>query len=114
MSNTVKIVNSGEVRKMSKKGVHLIIQGCGGDLREWVDGITGMLKEDGIMNNSDSVENVYRFDSNGICNLIFSNIDKVANIGKLAMWRLRWYSQFNGMWLDDYVHNYMNDIEEED
>lgn len=39
MSNAVKIVNSGEVRKMSKKGVHLIIQGCGGDLKEWVDGI---------------------------------------------------------------------------
>ena len=39
----------------------LIIQGCGGDLKEWVDGINGLLTEEGILLNGDIVRDISVF-----------------------------------------------------
>ena len=44
------------MRKVDTNGVKamrqtegLVLQGCGGDLQEWADGINGLLKEEGIL-----------------------------------------------------------------
>ena len=39
-----------DLRKMNNSEA-LILQGCGGDLKEWVDGINDMLTESGILQN---------------------------------------------------------------
>ena len=46
-----------EVKKLkNKKYDFLVLQGCGGNLEEWVDGITNILKENGIVNDSFSLK----------------------------------------------------------
>lgn len=83
-----------DLRKMNNSEA-LILQGCGGDLKEWVDGINDMLTEIGILQNESRFEKAYSF-----------HIDDVQlDIGKLAMWRLHTHEQFGGTWLSDYVPN---------
>ena len=45
---SVKTISKDELRRM-EGSEGLIIQGCGGSLDEWVDGINDMLTEDGIL-----------------------------------------------------------------
>lgn len=83
----------------------LILQGCGGDLREWVDGINGMLTEARILRDGSRFENVASFQHGGLTNLLFLFEGVKLDVGKLAMWRLQTYDQFGGTWLSDYVPN---------
>ena len=83
----------------------LILQGCGGNLQEWVDGINGMLTEEGILKNGSRLENVSAFEHDGLTNLLFSFEGANLDMGRLAMWRLRTHEQFGGTWLSDYVPN---------
>ena len=70
----------------------LVIQGCGGDLQEWVDGINNVLTEAGILLGGDTFRDVLTFEHNGHTNLLF-NMDGVKlNVGALAMWRLQTHS----------------------
>ena len=49
-----------ELRKMNDcEG--LVLQGCGGDLQEWVNGINDMLTESGILQNESRFEKAYTF-----------------------------------------------------
>lgn len=43
-------VSLHDLRKMNDSD-GLVLQGCGGDLKEWVDGINYMLTESGILQN---------------------------------------------------------------
>lgn len=83
----------------------LILQDCGGNLQEWVDGINDLLTEEGILQNGSRMENVSAFQHDGLTNLLFSFEGAELNVGKLAMWRLRTHEQFGGTWLSDYVPN---------
>lgn len=83
----------------------LVIQGCGGDLNAWVDGINSILTEQGILRNGSAFLNVSVFEHDGRTNLLF-HIDGVElDMGKLAMWRLATHVQFGGTWLSDYLPN---------
>lgn len=92
----------------------LIIQGCGGDLTEWVDGINGLLAESGILLDGDVFRDVFVFENGGITILLFSMEDVKLDIGRLAMWRLQTHEDFHGTWLSDYLDNNLNrgDVEE--
>ena len=82
----------------------LILQGCGGPLQEWQDGINNMLTEIGILKNGSRFENIHVFQHDGRTCLLFPFADDVQiNMGKLAIWRLQSHEQFEGMWLSDYV-----------
>ena len=83
----------------------LILQGCGGDVREWVDGINGLLTEEGILLNGSKFEDVSVFQHGELTNLLFPFDGVELDAGHLAMWRLRTHDQFGGMWLSDYVSN---------
>lgn len=85
----------------------LVLQGCGGDLSEWVDGINGMLTEEGILRGGSVFTDVYAFENNGSTNLLFSFGNTDIDVGKLAMWRLQTRSNFGGTWLSDYLPNYL-------
>lgn len=83
----------------------LIIQGCGGNLAEWVTGINEILTKEDILLDGETFKNISAFEHDGLTNLLF-NIDNVKlNIGKLAMWRLQTHKIFGGTWLSDYVPN---------
>ena len=81
----------------------LILQGCGGDLQEWVDGINDLLTQEGILLNGTKFEHAATFQHDGLTNLLFSFEGVQLNVGNLAMWRIQTHSQFGGTWLSDYV-----------
>lgn len=86
----------------------LVLQGCGGDLQEWADGINQMLTEEGILKDGSRFEQVSVFLHEGLTNLLFPFEDVKLDIGKLALWRLATREQFGSMWLSDYVENRLN------
>lgn len=101
-----------DLRRMNgKEG--LILQGCGGEVQEWVDGINEMLTDKGILLDNTKFENVSVFKSDGVTCILYPFEDVHLDIGKLAMWRLQSYTAFAGMWLSDYVDNRLGGFEPE-
>ena len=101
--NTISL---NELREMTDRE-GLILQGCGGDPQEWIDGINEMLTEQGILLDGDKFKNVSSFEHEGYTNLLFHMDDVKLNVGKLAMWRLASHNQFGGTWLSDFLVNRM-------
>ena len=100
----MKEITVGELKKMTDKE-GLILQGCGGDLKEWEDGVNELLTESGILLEGDAFKNVYVFENEGLTNLLFDMDDVKLDVGKLAMWRINTHQQFGGTWLSDYLAN---------
>ena len=104
--NTAKQITMDDLRRMDgQEG--LILQGCGGDPREWVDGINGLLTEAGILLDGSKflAEKVSVFQHDGLTNMLFPFEGVKLAMGKLAMWRLQTHETFGGTWLSDYVPN---------
>lgn len=100
-------ISTEQLRKMNNSE-GLVIQGCGGDLQEWVDGINEMLTEAGILENGSKFTNCYSFQHDDLTCILFPFEDMQLNIGKLAMWRIQTHETFGGTWLTDYVDNKLN------
>lgn len=82
----------------------LVLQGCGGSLQEWQDGINRLLTEEGILQGGTKFEDISVFQHEGCTCLLFPFTPEVQlDMGKLALWRIRSSEQFGGMWLSDYV-----------
>ncbi len=108
----IKNITTSDLRRMNgKEG--LILQGCGGETQEWVDGINKMLKEKGILLDDTKFENVSVFQNDGVTCILYPFDDVHLDIGKLAMWRLQSYTAFAGTWLSDYVENKLGGFEAE-
>lgn len=100
----IKEISIDELRRMNgKEG--LILQGCGGDLQEWLDGINDLLTTEGVLLNSSKFDTIYSFQVDDHTDLLFPFDNVGLNIGKLAMWRLQTHSTFFGTWLSDFVPN---------
>lgn len=102
--NTVKQINTDDLRTMEDQE-GLVLQGCGGDPQEWVDGINGLLTEAGILLDGSKFENVSVFQHDGLTNLLFPFEDVKLDVGRLAMWRIQTHNKYGGTWLSDYVPN---------
>ena len=102
----VESITTNDLRKMSNKE-GLILQGCGGEIQEWIDGINTMLTDAGILLNGTKFEKVYTFQNENLTNILYPFDDVELDMGKLAMWRLATHPQFYGTWLSDYVPNYL-------
>ena len=102
---SVKTINTDELRRsIQEEG--LILQGCGGDPQEWVDGINEMFTNEGILLNGTKFQNCSVFEHDGRTCILYPFGEEVdVNIGKLAMWRLQTRSNFGGVWLSDFVEN---------
>ena len=103
----IKNVSLHELRKMDNKE-GLVLQGCGGDLQEWVDGINEMLTENGILQNESRFEKAYTFSNENLTCLLFPFDCVQLDVGRLAMWRLKTRETFGSTWLSDYVNNRLN------
>ena len=100
----IQHISLGELSGMTDRE-GLILQGCGGDPQEWLDGINGMLTEEGILLSGFQFRTVSVFEHDGCTNILFPMDDVELNIGKLAMWRLQSHGTFGGTWLSDYLPN---------
>lgn len=102
--NAIRQITADDLRTMNNQE-GLILQGCGGDLREWLDGINGQLAEASILLDGNKFEMVSVFQHDGQTNLLFPFEGVKLDMGKLAMWRIQTHEQFGGTWLSDYVPN---------
>ena len=97
-------ITINELRQMKHKE-GMILQGCGGDIQEWVIGINELFTQEDILLEGTKFENVRSFFHEGSTNLLFPFEDVKLDFGKLAIWRLRSHGTFGGTWLSDYVAN---------
>lgn len=108
----IKKITTEQLRTMNDKE-GLVIQGCGSELQEWVDGLNESLNEDIILLNSSRFENGYVFKNDGVTCIFFPFDDVNCDIGKMAVWRIKTHSLFCGTWFTDYVNNRLGDFTEE-
>ena len=102
---SIRSVTTDALRRMSNQEA-LVIQGCGGDLQEWVDGINDILTQEGILLEGTKLNDCLSFQKNDTTCLAFLFSEDVKiNVSKLAMWRLATQGNFGGTWLSDYVPN---------
>ena len=81
----INTITAEDLRRMpDKEG--LILQGCGGDLTEWVDGINEMLTKAGILKDGSQFENVAAFQHGELTCLLYPFDDVKLDIGKLALY----------------------------
>ena len=101
-----KHITTDDLRRMEgQEG--LVLQGCGGDPQEWVDGINETFTEAGILLNGSTfkAENVSVFQHDGLTNMLFPFEGVELKVDKLAIWRIQTHGRFGGTWLSDYVPN---------
>lgn len=101
---SITLVTTEDLRRMWNQD-GLVIQGCGGDLNDWVDGINELLAQTGILRNGSKFESVMTFQHGETTCLLFPFECVDADIGKLALWRLDTAAELGGIWLSDYVNN---------
>ena len=102
---SIRTISTGQLRCMGDQE-GLILQGCGGDPQEWVDGINEILAKEGILKKGAGFEEAYTFRHDGLTCMLFPIKENMElDVGKLAVWRLASYSTFGGTWLSDYVPN---------
>ena len=93
---SIKNITADDLRRMNgREG--LILQGCGGDPQEWLDGINKLFTAEGILKNGSEFENIAVFQNGGVTNILFPFEAGVeVDISRLAMWRLCSHEQFGG------------------
>ena len=98
-------ISTEQLRRMGDQE-GLVLQGCGGDPKEWLDGINQILTDEGILKKGARFVDDYTFQHDGVTCLLFPfKQDMELDMGKLAIWRLGPHSTFGGTWLSDYVPN---------
>lgn len=101
---SINKITTQDLRRMEDKD-GLILQGCGGDLSDWVKGINEMFTEAGILKNGSKFKNVCSFQYGELTCLLYPFENTELDMGKLAMWRLQTHETFGGTWLSDFVPN---------
>lgn len=97
-------ITTDDVRCMSDTE-GLVLQGCGGDPQEWLDGINELLTDEGILLDGSRFEKASVFEHDGLTNILFPFDGVKLDVGRFAMWRLQTHDAFGGTWLSDYVPN---------
>lgn len=108
----IKNITANDLKKMNNKE-GLILQGCGGEVKEWVDGINDILTENGILLDDTKFDDVSVFQNDGVTCILYPFDNVHLDVGKLSMWRLQSYKAFAGTWLSDYVDNKLGGFEPE-
>lgn len=108
----IKNITANDLKKMNNKE-GLILQGCGGEVKEWVNGINDILTENGILLDDTKFDDVSVFQNDGVTCILYPFDNVHLDVGKLSMWRLQSYTAFAGTWLSDYVDNKLGGFEPE-
>ena len=84
----------------------LILQGCGGDPQEWIDGINDTFTKQGLLFDGtkfDAEDCAVFKNGNSTCILFPFSESTHINAGRLHIWRIATHEQFGGVWLTDFV-----------
>lgn len=108
----VKTISQDDLRGM-KDQEGLILMGCGGSLKDWVDGINEMFTREGMLLNGTKFHDCAVFHYNKMTCILYPFHDDVdLNIGKLAVWRIRTHENFGGTWLSDFRTNQLGEADD--
>jgi hypothetical protein len=117
---TIEHKTISDVEEYRKKHDALVFVGCG-DLQQWIDGITGLLKDDGIVACDFQFAFVWQFDHPSLPKItcLLFPIDG-TDVGRLAIWRIK-NQNLDVKWLSDFLDQNINacsthgpDFEEEE
>ena len=109
---SIETITTEDLRKMKgKEG--LILQGCGGEASEWLEGVNRMFREADILRNGSKFDKCYVFTHKDHTCMLFPFENTDLDVARLAMWRLQNYEIFGGTWLSDYVPNKLGGFIEE-
>lgn len=100
-------ITADDLRQMQDQE-GLILQGCGGEPQEWLDGINDLLTNEGILLNGTRFQDCSVFQHGGRTCILFPFEGVELNIGRLAMWRIQTRGNYGGTWLSDYIPNYLD------
>ncbi len=106
---SAKEISFDEFKSIVKDLEGLVLLGAGGDLNDWIKGVSEDLHEKGIAASdkpSDLWSAAYVLTTSGgrtDLALIFNNKSNALSVGKLAMWRLQFG---DASWVSDYIVNY--------
>ncbi|MBQ8236794.1 MAG: hypothetical protein IJZ39_01415 [Oscillospiraceae bacterium] len=104
---SISKITIDELRRMEDQE-GLVLQGCGGSLQKWLDGINDLLTEEGILQNGTRFENISTFQRDGTTCLLFPFTEDVQlDMEKFPVWRFQTRTNFGSIWLSDYVPNYL-------
>lgn len=102
---SIRTITIEQLRRMEDQE-GLVLQGCGGSVREWQDGINRLLTANGCLKNGTTFTDVHVFQKDGSTCLLFPFSDDVKlDMGKLAVWRVKSNAAFGSTWLSDYVEH---------
>ena len=104
---SITTITADELRQMQDQE-GLILQGCGGEPQEWLDGINDLFTNEGILLNGTRFQNCSVFEHNNLTCIMFPFDGVELNIVKLAMWRIQTRGNYGGTWLSDYIPNYLD------
>lgn len=100
----IKTIKVKDLRSMTDtEGI--IIQGCGGDLERWVEGINEELTAGHILQEGSLFEDVATFKHKGLICLFFPLRGVKVDMQKLAIWRIKMRIIYGAMWLSDFIQN---------
>ncbi len=108
----VQQVSFDEFHKAVSKKEGIVLLGTGGDIAEWVNGVTKVLNDESIAKGTAKElwsEIFVMTTTGGRTDTALVYTDKV-NPGKLAIWRLKFG---DCSWISDYLVNYKKDHHEE-
>ena len=110
---SIERIEESQLRTMNgKEGI--ILQGCGGEPKEWLEGVNRMFREANILKDGSKFDKCYVFSHKDHTCMLFPMENVDLDVGRLATWRLQNYELFGGTWLSDYVPNYLGGFIEED
>ena len=98
---SISKITIDELRRMEDQE-GLVLQGCGGSLQKWLDGINDLLTEEGILQNGTRFENISTFQRDGTTCLLFPFTEDVQlDMEKFPVWRFQTRTNFGSIWLSD-------------
>lgn len=106
-----KKIKFDKFQKTMKRGGFegIVLMGAGGSLNQWIEGITDLLNSEEIIktkNPKDVFIGAYELTTSGgrtDLALVFNTTKPNINIGKMAVWRLKFGDT---SWISDYITNY--------
>lgn len=85
---SIQSISTEQLRRMGDQE-GLVLQGCGGDPQEWLDGINEILTEEDILKKGARFEEAYTFQHDGLTCLLFPfKQDMELDMGKLAVYEV--------------------------
>lgn len=99
---TIKEINMQDLRGLNQND-GLILQGCGGELTEWVDGINKLLTEEMILLEGSQFEDCYVFKNGELTCMLFPFGDQKVDMGRFMVWKMVTANRLGSTWLSDYI-----------